>query len=87
MKYLLAKYAVIVNFTVECKKIIYSAYERHFSEARHINGLRSLGIDYSKIYYEITTISKAIELSNYLEKKKMKKKNFNNYFIYGKINI
>ncbi|AIB09617.1 splicing factor 3a subunit 3 (nucleomorph) [Lotharella oceanica] len=52
------------------------AFERHFSETRHINGLRSLGIHYSKIYYEITTISKALELSNYLEKKKNIIKNF-----------
>nr|BAS01697.1 mRNA splicing factor 3a subunit 3 [Lotharella vacuolata] len=44
------------------------AFERHFSETRHINGLRSLGIEYSKIYYEITTISKALELSNYFRK-------------------
>jgi len=61
----------------ECKKqYIISAFERHFSETRHINGLRSLGIHYSKIYYEITTISKALELSNYLEKKKNIIKNF-----------
>lgn len=38
------------------------AFERHFTEAQHVNGLRRLGIGYSKAFMMITGISDALVL-------------------------
>lgn len=38
------------------------AYERHFKEAQHQQGLRTLGIPWSKEFYEVTSIGDALAL-------------------------
>jgi splicing factor 3A subunit 3 len=38
------------------------AFERHFTEARHLAGMRALGIPNTKQFFEITTISDAMAL-------------------------
>ena len=38
------------------------AFERHFKEWRHQNGMRALGIPNNKLFYEVTKIADAQEL-------------------------
>lgn len=38
------------------------AFERHFKEWRHQNGMRALGIPNNKLFYEVTKIADAEEL-------------------------
>lgn len=38
------------------------AYEKHFKEWRHQNGMRALGIPNNKMFYEVTKIDEALEL-------------------------
>lgn len=42
------------------------AFERHFSDSRHGYGLRCLGIENSRDYFEITEIEKALALQKHL---------------------
>lgn len=42
------------------------AFERHFSDARHSYGLKCLGIDNSKDFFEVTQIDKARQLHQHL---------------------
>ena len=35
------------------------AFERHFKEARHQTGMRSLGIPNNKCFYEVTSVADA----------------------------
>lgn len=43
------------------------AFERHFSGAQHVAGLRCLGIRYSKAFLMVTSISDAVALHNRLQ--------------------
>lgn len=45
------------------------AYERHFREFRHENGVRALGIPNSKAFYEVTSIADALALWKSLQQK------------------
>jgi len=45
------------------------AYEQHFNEWRHVQGLRSLGIRMSKEFYEVTSIKEAQALWDSLRKR------------------
>jgi splicing factor 3A subunit 3 len=38
------------------------AFERHFKEYRHQNGMRALGIPNSKLFFEVTQIAEAQQL-------------------------
>jgi splicing factor 3A subunit 3 len=38
------------------------AFERHFKEWRHINGMKALGIPNNKDFYEVTKIEDALSL-------------------------
>jgi len=38
------------------------AFERHFKEYRHQNGMRALGIPNSKLFFEVTQIAEAQHL-------------------------
>ncbi|PNH12036.1 Splicing factor 3A subunit 3 [Tetrabaena socialis] len=38
------------------------AYEKHFKEYRHQNGMRALGIPNNKMFYEVTKIEDALQL-------------------------
>ncbi len=38
------------------------AFERHFKEFKHQNGMRALGIPNSKLFFEVTSIADAREL-------------------------
>lgn len=38
------------------------AFERHFKEWRHQNGMRALGIPNNKLFFEVTSIADAQEL-------------------------
>lgn len=38
------------------------AYERHFKEAQHQQGLRALGVPWSREFYEVTGIADALAL-------------------------
>lgn len=38
------------------------AYEKHFKEFRHQNGMRALGIPNNKMFYEVTKIEDALQL-------------------------
>lgn len=38
------------------------AFERHFKEWRHVNGMRALGIPNTKDFYEVTKIEDAMAL-------------------------
>jgi hypothetical protein len=38
------------------------AFERHFKEWRHVNGMRALGIPNTKDFYEVTKIEDALAL-------------------------
>ncbi|KAF2153526.1 putative splicing factor 3a subunit 3 [Myriangium duriaei CBS 260.36] len=46
------------------------AYEKHFSEARHLYGLKCLGITNSSMFREITGIAEAVDLWDKLQKDK-----------------
>lgn len=45
-------------------------FEKHFSEAKHVGGLKALGIPSSREFHEITGISEALGLWNTLQAKK-----------------
>lgn len=45
-------------------------FEKHFSEAKHVGGLKALGISSSREFNEITGISEALGLWNTLQAKK-----------------
>ena len=45
-------------------------FEKHFSEAKHVGGLKALGIPSSREFYEITSIAEALGLWNSLQGKK-----------------
>lgn len=45
------------------------AFERHFTEAQHVNGLRRLGIGYSKAFLMITGISDALKLHDRIQRR------------------
>eukprot|EP00882_Tetradesmus_deserticola_P026111 GHRQ01028746.1.p2 GENE.GHRQ01028746.1~~GHRQ01028746.1.p2 ORF type:complete len:101 (-),score=25.53 GHRQ01028746.1:348-650(-) len=38
------------------------AFERHFKEWRHVNGMKALGIPNNKDFYEVTKIEDALSL-------------------------
>jgi splicing factor 3A subunit 3 len=38
------------------------AFERHFKEWRHVNGMKALGIPNNKDFYEVTKIDDAMSL-------------------------
>ncbi len=40
------------------------AFEKHFKEWRHQNGMRAMGIPNSKMFYEVTKIDDAMALWN-----------------------
>lgn len=40
------------------------AFERHFKEWRHQNGMRALGIPNTKTFFEVTQMKDALELWN-----------------------
>jgi splicing factor 3A subunit 3 len=42
------------------------AFERHFTDAQHVHGLRCLEISYSKLYYMVTSIADAVKLRDKL---------------------
>lgn len=46
------------------------AFERHFADSRHSYGLKCLGIENSRDFYEITDINKAIALHKHLTQSK-----------------
>ena len=61
------------NFNYHGRQYHYNcfrAFDKHFSESRHIQGLRILGIPNSKLMFEITSINKAIQLYKYIESRK-----------------
>ena len=45
-------------------------YEKHFTEPKHVGGLRALGITNSRQFYEITSISEALGLWNAIQGRK-----------------
>lgn len=47
-------------------------FEKHFTEAKHVAGLRALGIPNSRQFYEITSISEALGLWNAIQGRKEK---------------
>jgi splicing factor 3A subunit 3 len=44
------------------------AFERHFTDAQHVNGLRCLGVNYSKHYYMVTRIADVQRLREKIKK-------------------
>ncbi|EFJ51494.1 splicing factor 3a, subunit 3 [Volvox carteri f. nagariensis] len=46
------------------------AYEKHFKEYRHLNGMRALGIPNNKMFYEVTKIEDALQLWKSIQKAK-----------------
>jgi len=46
------------------------AFEKHFTEQRHIAGMKALGIPNSKQFFEITSITEAVSLWRNLQEKK-----------------
>jgi splicing factor 3A subunit 3 len=48
------------------------AFERHFVDSRHIYGLKCLGIESSRDYFEITEIDKALALQKHLNESRKK---------------
>lgn len=60
------KHAALQEFTCEiCGGASYwgrRAFERHFKEWRHQNGMRALGIPNNKNFFEVTQIKDAREL-------------------------
>merc|ERR1712050_769466 len=59
-----------LNRRIECEicgNYVYEgrrAFEKHFKESRHKQGMQALGIPNSKTFFEITTINDAINLWN-----------------------
>ncbi|KXZ48869.1 hypothetical protein GPECTOR_25g454 [Gonium pectorale] len=45
------------------------AYEKHFKEYRHQNGMRALGIPNNKMFYEVTKIDDALQLWRSIQEK------------------
>ena len=66
-----------VEFPCEiCGRYVYMgrrAFEKHFSEARHLRGLECLGIKNSGLFREITGIEEALLLARKLERDKEEK--------------
>lgn len=67
-----------VEFSCEiCGKYVYMgrrAFEKHFTEARHIYGLKCLGITNTALFRDITEIDQAVKLWEKLQKEKKKTK-------------
>ncbi|KAI4211852.1 MAG: hypothetical protein LQ351_005343 [Letrouitia transgressa] len=67
-----------VEFSCEiCGKFVYMgrrAFDKHFSEARHIYGLKCLGITNTTLFREITNIADALKLWDKIQKDKRKDK-------------
>ncbi|KAF1813599.1 hypothetical protein P152DRAFT_456982 [Eremomyces bilateralis CBS 781.70] len=67
-----------VEFPCEiCGNFVYMgrrAFDKHFSEARHIHGLKCLGITNTTLFREITRIQDAINLWDKIQKDKKKEK-------------
>lgn len=67
-----------VEFSCEiCGNFVYMgrrAFEKHFSEARHVYGLRCLGVTNTSLFREITTIKEAEDLWAKLQRDKSNKK-------------
>lgn len=67
-----------VEFPCEiCGNFVYMgrrAYDKHFNEARHIHGLKCLGINNGTLFREITSIKEAEELWAKIQKDKKKEK-------------
>merc|ERR1712060_84751 len=47
------------------------AFEKHFKETRHLQGMQALGIPNTKVFFEITNIKDAINLWNSIKFKKI----------------
>ncbi|GLC47372.1 hypothetical protein PLESTM_002065900 [Pleodorina starrii] len=45
------------------------AYEKHFKEYRHLNGMRALGIPNNKMFYEVTKMEDALQLWRSIQEK------------------
>ncbi|GIL62707.1 hypothetical protein Vafri_16876 [Volvox africanus] len=45
------------------------AYEKHFKEYRHLNGMRALGIPNNKMFYEVTKMEDALQLWKSIQEK------------------
>lgn len=67
-----------VEFPCEiCGKYVYMGrreFEKHFNEARHIYGLKCLGITNTTLFRDITQIDQAVKLWERLQKEKKKSK-------------
>ncbi len=56
-----------------CGNFVYMgrrAYDRHFNDARHIYGLKCLGIANTALFRDITSIEEALKLWDKLEREK-----------------
>ncbi|KAI3317174.1 hypothetical protein HD806DRAFT_515660 [Xylariaceae sp. AK1471] len=67
-----------VEFTCEvCGNFVYMgrrAFDKHFNEARHIHGLKCLGITNTSLFRDITRIDEALRLWEKIQKDKRKDK-------------
>lgn len=67
-----------VEFTCEvCGNFVYMgrrAFDKHFNEARHIHGLKCLGITNTALFRDITRIDEALRLWEKIQKDKRKDK-------------
>jgi splicing factor 3A subunit 3 len=67
-----------VEFTCEvCGNFVYMgrrAFDKHFNEARHIHGLKCLGITNTTLFRDITRIDEALRLWEKIQKDKRKDK-------------
>jgi splicing factor 3A subunit 3 len=67
-----------VEFPCEvCGNFVYMgrrAFDKHFNEARHIHGLRCLGISNTTLFREITGIQDALKLWDKIQREKQKAK-------------
>ncbi len=68
-----------VEFPCEiCGNFVYMgrrAFDKHFNEARHIHGLKCLGITNTTLFREITGIEDALKLWDKIQREKKKGKN------------
>jgi len=67
-----------VEFTCEvCGNFVYMgrrAFDKHFNEARHIHGLKCLGITNTSLFRDITRIDEALKLWDKIQKARRKDK-------------
>merc|ERR1711879_1125169 len=65
-----------LNRKIECEicgNYVYEgrrAFEKHFREARHLQGMQALGIPNTKVFFEITNIKDAVTLWDSIKSKK-----------------